>query len=1304
MPATYSPPGRTRVSEGKIPAPLKGMQEDALAAAMRGIHAAERAGLPLTVPKDGGFRSHKEQGRLKADQERHPERYPYNIAKPGESMHELGTALDVTHGGGSLPEQQALAQIMAPHGWEWAGPADPVHFNFTGQKAAVGDPPASLLDAPLPAATPATTSSGGASLIDAPLPGPPLRGGAPPSAAPMTRVRGGPPVLPPAGGIAAPLPPLAVAALPVPASPLAAAPPVTPAEPPLPTGAPTPQSTRRMIGVTLGTDIAAAPPAPAPPAFPRIAYRPTKEEVGLHQADRALDTLPPFAHAPGYHPAAGGPIERLRGQQVQAQTALAGRLPALVQGWQKDEKAIADRWQQLTDYLKQNQGGLSAEQVAAVKRERQNLMRDSVQIEGRRHQLAQYAQRLGMAAPVAAMPQPRHVSVQPQAEPEPRHASIVPGRISPDNFPDLPHLIEGGKETLSALLRLGTKPDDAVNAVLNRIGQQIHDLPERYHRLGFAPIWSPQGRAQIRKDLHEYAQAAQTALTSQEATPPQFLRNVLGMQAGRTNRLAYDAAGTVDYLLGGAVAPSNLILGPVWEKAAVPALKYLGKPIAELAAKGGEMLAEQAPKLAQAGSTLAEGLGVGKGAGLQRALSVPLQHRIALRMTEAGEIASDAAALDVKHGGSGAVQQLVGEALGHDRAVNPRQISLSAAAQQQLMGLAKQAGIPVQEATGIANRLLSHANETAEILERHGGVTPGTYTKAGAARTAFLEQYAKQAFGQQAHHLGIEAVHHAALADALGQAAADPALSAVVSATDPVKPGWVQIPNKPARYGSLAGRQVPAAVSRFIEHEVSPAHVTGELSSAQQALQGLQGFARATARNTKGVALTGNPAGWIASFGARGVAAELAARRAGMSTAEFLARVAALGPKASKEWAIWQKTGKMTPGLKEAAEAMPGFLAHAGTAVGQGSAGFAEGLVSLGGKVHGNLDQLWKYTLYKALKPKVGAQRAAELVDQHLFNYNDRGQLLEMADRYGLWPFNAFPTKAWGLFLHTLVERPDLVARYPRLQRMLMAEQPGSQQAYKNVPGYQQSPSTLPIPGGQFANLSRYTVFGEPLDILTPKQEEASQQNPLDVLLSHTLAGPAIDIALNNRSALTGQPIVPEGAPPGEATRLKAQALWEQGKPGIIRAGERIAGAVTGQPTSPGRYAEPQTVPQALSQGLLDVPIVKPEAFSAKQKRLQPQQQKLQATGAAFIRQLETRPASDSPYLRQARGEAGKMQSLGAVSGRLKAVTGYIRGEITKPINYSGGRLTDEAKRSIEHAWLFRQALIERGRQLQQAR
>src|SRR5205807_1167627 len=100
---------------------------------------------------------------------------------------------------------------------------------------------------------------------------------------------------------------------------------------------PRPRANRDQGSAVRGQGPAPAA-APPPPSFSRLAAAaPHPAELALHQADEALDRLPPSMHQPGYRAAPGGPVARGRLTQEIAQRDMARTLPQLVRQYQEQE-------------------------------------------------------------------------------------------------------------------------------------------------------------------------------------------------------------------------------------------------------------------------------------------------------------------------------------------------------------------------------------------------------------------------------------------------------------------------------------------------------------------------------------------------------------------------------------------------------------------------------------------------------------------------------------------------------------------------------------------------------------------------------------------------------------------------------------------------------------------------------------------------------------------------------------------------------------------------------------------------------
>jgi len=943
---------------------------------------------------------------------------------------------------------------------------------------------------------------------------------------------------------------------------------------------------------------------------------------------------------------------------------------------------------------------------------------------------------------------------QPTAAPSSRTADLVNPqgqlKLSPalqasvtPTAPSLGGLFPAGADfpaQVATTFKALYKGDDALNAATATVAKHVHQ--EGPGALFSADTWSNAGRN---------ARAALTDL--QHPTPPTAVRQLFGLQPGKANRFAYDAAGTADYILGGLAAPSNLIGGTVGE-ALGPAIKAgVVKAAAPLVEKANNLLAEHAPQIAEATSTLGQQLGVGKGAALIRQVSTPLRQELANRMAAAGQIAREAAAATInlrkaspafdaaeqafaqQNGGGSRLNALIGEYVTRDLGGNPVAATHDPATQFGLRQAAQQFDIPWDKVEDLGNRLIAHANSTGGALEAHGFVPPGSLTVAGPDRTQFLGSYTDRIFGQpvgttvgtaaaQAAGHGLPEVTQAARGNMLSAIAADSSLSAPPPAgSAPFRPGWVSLPSSP-EYGAAAGRQVPQAIAGFVMNQINPARMTGNPNGMQKLGQLAANAWLGAVRGAKQATLTLNPAGLVSSTGARVAAAEIAANRARVP----FAQVAAKFPEAAQEWWHFLRTGVQSPDIAELTQQTPAFLSHYATQIGEGGAAGAaqqagtagrilrvgSGSVYLppasqvmgnvmqsGGYAHGALDQLVKLGLYKGLKPKLGPAGAAQQVTTHLFDFGDQPALLESLNKYGLWPFNAYPVKATGLLLHTLSERPDLIARYPRLQAMLKADVPGAQKDYGNLPEFAKTPTTLPVGRGQFVNAQRYLPFGEQLGMLREvpslfaglQGKPVGQQTPSDMLLSHALPGVAIGALLQNRDVRTGRPIAPPGTPPGQALPAQLGFAWDAGKPSLVRGGERIAAALSGQATSPSRYGEPHTLAQTLSQSLLNLPIYSGESPEAKAARLGPQVEARGNVAGPLVDKMDAAlTARQRGFPERAQYErAAAAMPAPQLKGELNNTRALLRQNMLNPQNFDPqGRLTDEGTAKLRRliTWL----------------
>jgi len=312
------------------------------------------------------------------------------------------------------------------------------------------------------------------------------------------------------------------------------------------------------------------------------------------------------------------------------------------------------------------------------------------------------------------------------------------------------------------------------------------------------------------------------------------------------------------------------------------------------------------------------------------------------------------------------------------------------------------------------------------------------------------------------------------------------------------------------------------------------------------------------------------------------------------------------------------------------------------------------------------VDQMMKVSVYKALKAKLGPEAAAQRVKTALFDYSDRPALLQLADKYGVWVFSGFPVAATKSFVDTLVTRPDLIARYPRLQEQLMREFPGSSEAYDKLPPYQRGPFTFPVGKDTFVDLSRLHPYGMALGMLEAGKRGVTQglaPSPPDSreISEQGVIGPTTR-ALRKASSGTKS-----GAPGSEQ-------VWDyireevMGRVPAVKDIARLRDAWIGAGTSDWKTAEPQSKAAATAQALLGISTVKGETEPEKMTR---QDAKINARGktADTIAAKVEAGLKAGTIKNRFKEEAEAIQSFDDARREFKAADRYLNSMILSPKN-----------------------------------
>lgn len=384
--------------------------------------------------------------------------------------------------------------------------------------------------------------------------------------------------------------------------------------------------------------------------------------------------------------------------------------------------------------------------------------------------------------------------------------------------------------------------------------------------------------------------------------------------------------------------------------------------------------------------------------------------------------------------------------------------------------------------------------------------------------------------------------------------------------------------------------------------------------------------------------------------------------------------------------------------------------------------------------LHGQTEQTFKLAMYKALKAGgKSPEEAAQLVDKYLFDYSDRAVLLEAADKYGLYIFNAFPAKAYNLFLDTVVHHPEQVWKYKRL-RDIFFEEPGAPEDSKNLPEQAKGPFTLPVgrdkDGTHFLDFGRMHPLTGPINTIS-KAVEGYQtgglqgslmsqvpKNPeeMSTLLGHSIFGSAIAPFVNRKLYGEGnQDYYHSGATNREKNRQVASEEYKAFAPGFHTDFIRVMDAFKGVASSNSRKAEVQTKLEALLKSGLGLAAYRSETPGQQEKRVEKLMDRRSKVAGDYIDMMDkvntiktvnpvTKLEETTYNLKHNPYHFEEISSTDEAKPLLMAAKGW-----KQQLLFSGrvvdtkGRLTTEGTRKLTEVTHFLQALSNRMDELDKA-
>jgi hypothetical protein len=489
-------------------------------------------------------------------------------------------------------------------------------------------------------------------------------------------------------------------------------------------------------------------------------------------------------------------------------------------------------------------------------------------------------------------------------------------------------------------------------------------------------------------------------------------------------------------------------------------------------------------------------------------------------------------------------------------------------------------------------------------------------------------------------------------------------------------PGWVPLKSvKGMNTTELANMEIPAPLHAMLDVESARAGMRAGSEAQTNYIKGLDTLMWMWKETVGGVkrGLIGNPATQVANVVSNNIVVDMGLRRNGVKVSPDAMQK--FVRQAGSDLVRWRRSGKASADLEELrlySNAIDSTFVDTVLQTGNKGNKFTKAAGKLSPvnwmvDMQGFNEQAYKLAMYRMLKPKLGARAAAAQVDKYLFDYSDRSVWLEIADKYGVWPFNAYTTKSLGLLLDTVMSNPEELVKYPRL--MALANQGYNTENKQKMPSRYQSAFMIPYGDTQnpeYVDVQRYIPFGAALEA---GEEGLGAGNILGGAMSAAGLGRAgnnpLEQAANASLFARGYGILrgispfsesdaPKGllAPGQPANELQGTVLKELARnyaPSIAggRAFQAVQESRAG--VGAGDYSEPRTMQDVFLQYGLGLRTVKGETPAERGARMAPEKAKRAAAVApvfaeAFGKAMQS-PTDDARKKRIARltkEEAGR--------------------------------------------------------------
>lgn len=523
---------------------------------------------------------------------------------------------------------------------------------------------------------------------------------------------------------------------------------------------------------------------------------------------------------------------------------------------------------------------------------------------------------------------------------------------------------------------------------------------------------------------------------------------------------------------------------------------------------------------------------------------------------------------------------------------------------------------------------------------------------------------------------GLEAVREAGIRRLFQELRDDGTYIKEVPAGQVGPPGWVKLPHTTKATGFMAkgdkqGKLIatywaPPHLDAYIRRELAQ---TQKLTTTEYRALGIPDEAtmlrQAKTRNTVGRIIGAFKQGKLAlpsgmlkdAFGTAEVAGIVAAR-----VGEAEAAPLNLLPRSLQLALHFKKTGRWSGEAQDLYQLNPRLLSETQSSTATLRAGAQRGTESLlkgratrfgvippAGELVGKawaapaaargvMEQAFKIALFQTIRGRVGDEAAAKLVADNLLDFSDQATLLEGLNRGGWWIFNSWPVGQLKAAAKTIISRPDLVTRGPRLQRLAQQEMLTPPEVPEKLPDYQMGPGTFPTSRTEptFGNFSAYLPFESLYGTLsglgmpvTREEHTLPPRRALDRLrpaLQGSIYTPILEQFLGEQLYGTPErpfPLEPKGSPAGAGLGARARELGLDLGPAYLRPAERVAKAAQGEAFRPGRWAEDPNLRAEALAAAIGVRPIRAETSNERKERLEASVEKKAVPWEAFMAAAE---------------------------------------------------------------------------------